>query len=136
MMSISKGLNIGLATPDLNPEELAPVSSVQPNWPVWGQYTETGGKAGEAPSLPSAARLLELYEMWRKSTNNAEREAIWTEMLQIYSQEVFSIGLARETVQPVVINKKLQNVPETGIYAWSPTSFFGIYRPDTFWFEE
>ena len=136
MMTVSKGLNIGLAAPDLNPEELAPVSSVQPNWPVWGQYTETGGKAGEAPTLKSAARLLELYQLWRKSTNKPEREAIWSEMLEIYSQEVFSIGIARETVQPVVVNNKLQNVPETGIYAWSPTAFFGIYRPDTFWFKE
>ncbi|MEM6462895.1 MAG: ABC transporter substrate-binding protein [Pseudomonadota bacterium] len=136
MMTISKGLNIGLATPDLNPEELAPVSSVQPNWPVWGQYTETGGKAGEPPTLPSAKRLLELYEMWRRSTNKPEREAIWSEMLEIYSEEVFSIGIAREAIQPVVVNRKLRNIPETGIYSWSPTAFFGIYRPDTFWFEE
>ncbi|MCP4315837.1 MAG: ABC transporter substrate-binding protein [Hyphomicrobiales bacterium] len=136
MMTISKGMNIGLATPDLNPEELAPVSSAQPNWPVWGQYTETGGKAGEAVSLPSAKRLLELYRLWRKSTNKPEREEIWSEMLEIYSEEVFSIGIAREAIQPVVVNKKLRNLPETGIYSWSPTAFFGIYRPDTFWFEE
>ena len=136
MMTISKGLNIGLATPELNPEELAPVSSVQPNWPVWGQYTETGGKAGEPPSLPSAKRLLELYELWRKSTNKPQREEIWSEMLEIYSEEVFSIGIAREAIQPVVVARKLRNLPETGIYSWSPTAFFGIYRPDTFWFEE
>ncbi|MCR9134428.1 MAG: ABC transporter substrate-binding protein [Alphaproteobacteria bacterium] len=136
MMTISKGMNIGLATPDLNPEELAPVSPAQPNWPVWGQYTQTGGKAGEPPSLPSAKRLLELYLDWRKSTNNAEREAIWSEMLEIYSQEVFSIGIARGAIQPVVVNSKLRNLPETGIYSWSPSAFFGVYRPDTFWFAE
>ncbi|MCG8685924.1 MAG: hypothetical protein MI892_13680, partial [Desulfobacterales bacterium] len=136
MMTISKGLNIGLATPDLNPEELAPVSPAQPNWPVWGQYTQTGGKAGEPPSLPSVKRLLELYNAWRSSTNDAERESIWSEMLEIYSQEVFSIGTTREVIQPVVINSKLQNVPETGIYSWAPSSFFGVYRPDTFWFAE
>ncbi len=136
MMTISKGLNIGLATPDLNPEELAPVSPAQPNWPVWGQYTQTGGKAGEPPSLPSAKRLLELYQSWRQSTNDAEREAIWSEMLEIYSEEVFSIGIAREAIQPVIVNAKLRNLPETGIYSWSPSAFFGIYRPDTFWFAE
>ena len=136
MMTISKGLNIGLATPDLNPEELAPVSPAQPNWPVWGQYTQTGGKAGEPPTLPSAKRLLELYEMWRASTNFAQRESIWSEMLEIYSEEVFSIGTTREVIQPVVVNDKLQNVPQEGVWAWSPSSFFGIYRPETFWFEE
>ncbi len=136
MMTISKGMNIGLATPDSNPEELAPVSSAQPNWPVWGQYTETAGKAGEPPSLPAAKRLLDLYFLWRKSTNTPERVAIWSEMLEIYSEEIFSIGIAREAIQPVVVNRKLRNLPETGIYSWSPSAFFGIYRPDTFWFEE
>ena len=45
-MTISNGLDIGLATADSNPEELAPVSTAQANWPVWGQYYETRGKAG------------------------------------------------------------------------------------------
>jgi len=136
MMTMSKGLNIGLATPDLNPEELAPVSPAQPNWPVWGQYTQTSGQAGEPPTLPAAKRLLELYEAWRKSTNNVERTAIWSEMLEIYSDQVFSIGIAREAIQPVVVNAKLRNVPETAIFSWAPSAFFGIYRPDTFWFAE
>lgn len=136
MMSISKGLNIGLATPEANPEELAPVSPAQPNWPVWGQYTQTSGKAGEAPSLPSAERLLELYNSWRASTNNEERTAIWTEMLEIYSEQVFSIGIARETIQPVVVDSKLRNLPETAIFSWAPSAFFGVYKPDTFWFDE
>ena len=27
-------------------------------------------------------------------------------------------------------------MPEKGIYNWDPGAFFGIYRPDTFWFSE
>jgi peptide/nickel transport system substrate-binding protein len=27
-------------------------------------------------------------------------------------------------------------VPQTGIYNWDPGAFFGVYRPDTFWFAE
>ncbi|GKX34370.1 MAG: peptide ABC transporter substrate-binding protein [Rhizobiaceae bacterium MnEN-MB40S] len=136
IMTISKGLDIGLATPETNPEQLAPVSPSQPNWPKWGQYTETNGKAGEPVSLPAAERLLELYNSWRQSTSVDQQEAIWAEMLEIYSENVFSIGVARETIQPVVVDKKLQNVPADAIFAWSPTAFFGIFRPDTFWFEE
>jgi peptide/nickel transport system substrate-binding protein len=26
-------------------------------------------------------------------------------------------------------------VPEQGFYNWDPGAFFGIYRPDTFWFK-
>ena len=41
IMSVWQGLNRGLATPDMNPEELAPVSPLQGVWPKWGQYYET-----------------------------------------------------------------------------------------------
>jgi len=37
--------------------------------------------------------------------------------------------------QPVIARVKLRNVPEKGLYNWQPGAFFGIYRPDTFWFE-
>jgi peptide/nickel transport system substrate-binding protein len=135
-MLIFVGLNVGLANADMNPEELAPVSSLQPNWPVWGQYTETGGKAGSAPDIEAAADLLKLYEKWRVSTDREEKRDIWKEMLRIYSDQVFSIGICGETVQPVVVNNELKNIPDEGIYSWAPTAYFGVYKPDTFWFEK
>lgn len=136
LMSISVGLNVGLANAEMNPEELAPVSSAQSNWPVWGQYTETAGKAGIPPEIEPARQLLELYEEWRVSTGPQQRKRIWIDMLRIYSDQVFSIGIAGETIQPVVIKDTLWNIPHEGIYSWAPTSYFGAYRPDTFWLEE
>ncbi len=136
LMTISFGLNVGLASPDMNPEELAPVSAAQANWPVWGQFVETGGKAGEKPDLPEATRMYELYMEWRSSRSDVERERIWNEMLGLYADQVFSIGIAGETIQPVVINRKLRNIPEKGLYSWAPTAFFGVYKPDTFWLDE
>ena len=136
LMTISYGLNVGLASPDMNPEELAPVSAAQPNWPVWGQYVETGGKAGMPADLPEAYRMYELYMEWRGSRSDEGRRRIWEEMLGLYADRVFSIGIAGETIQPVVINRKLRNIPEEGLYSWAPTAFFGVYKPDTFWLEE
>ncbi len=37
--------------------------------------------------------------------------------------------------QPVVARDKLMNVPVQGFYNWDPGAFFGIYRPETFWFK-
>ena len=136
LMTISFGLNVGLASPDMNPEELAPVSAAQANWPVWGQHVETGGKAGEPPDVPEARRMLELYMGWRGSRSDEDRRRIWQEMLGLYADQVFSIGIAGETIQPVVINRKLRNIPEVGLYSWAPTAYFGVYKPDTFWLEE
>jgi peptide/nickel transport system substrate-binding protein len=28
------------------------------------------------------------------------------------------------------------NVPEEAVYNWEPGAQFGIYRPDTFWFDD
>ena len=36
--------------------------------------------------------------------------------------------------QPVVVNNKLRNVPEEGVYNWDPGAHFGMYHPDAFWF--
>ncbi len=56
-------------------------------------------------------------------------------MLDIRADEAFTIGIVDGVPQPVVVNKNLRNVPKKGIYNWDPGAHFGIYHPDTFWFE-
>jgi peptide/nickel transport system substrate-binding protein len=135
LMSIDKGIENGLATAAMSPWEFAPTSQQQLQWPKWGQYYETKGTAGDPPSLPSAIRLKELYEDWLAAASHEEHTRIWHEMLQIWADEVFSIGTVAGVLQPVVVNAKLRNVPEQGIYNWDPGAFFGIYKPDGFWFD-
>jgi peptide/nickel transport system substrate-binding protein len=135
LMSIDKGIENGLATPAMSPWGFAPTSQQQLEWPKWGQYYETKGAAGEAPSLPSAVRLKELYEEWLAGASQQEHTRIWHDMLQIWADEVFSIGTVAGVLQPVVVNAKLRNVPEEGIYNWDPGAYFGIYKPDGFWFD-
>jgi hypothetical protein len=38
--------------------------------------------------------------------------------------------------QPVVVNRALHNVPESGMWAWEPGAQFGVYKPETFWLDE
>ncbi len=135
MMALFNGIDNGMPTADMSPQEFAPTDQTQLQWPKWGQYFQTNKKVGEAPDIPAAMELLELYENWSKSGNQNERESIWHEMLQIHSEEVFSIGLICGVPQPIVVNNKLRNVPEKGVYSWEPNAFFGVYKPDTFWFE-
>jgi peptide/nickel transport system substrate-binding protein len=54
-------------------------------------------------------------------------------MLQIWADEVYSIGTVAGVLQPVVVSDKLHNVPKEGIYNWDPGAFFGMYKPDGFW---
>jgi peptide/nickel transport system substrate-binding protein len=57
-------------------------------------------------------------------------------MLAIRADRVFTIGTVNGVPQPVVTTTALRNVPEKGIYNWDPGAYFGIYKPDSFWFTE
>ena len=135
LMSIDKGIENGLATAAMPPWEFAPTTQQQLEWPKWGQYYETKGETGEAPSLPSAIRLRDLYGEWLAAVSDEEHTRIWRNMLQIWADEVFSIGTVAGVLQPIVVNAKLRNIPEEGIYNWDPGAYFGIYKPDGFWFD-
>ena len=136
LMSIDKGVENGLATATMSPAEFAPTAQDQLEWPKWGEYAETKGKSGEPPDMPQAVKLRELYGDWLAATSEPDQARIWHDMLQIWSDEVFSIGLVAGVQQPVVVNDRLRNVPSEGIYNWDPGAHFGIYKPDGFWFAE
>lgn len=136
LMSVWSGIENGVAGPNVSPEELAPTTQQQLQWPKFGQHFETSGKMGDAPDIPEATELLQLNSAWRTATSREERAKIWHRMLQIHSEQLFAIGVVNGVLQPVVVKNNLRNVPEKGIYNWDPGAFFGIYRPDTFWFAE
>jgi peptide/nickel transport system substrate-binding protein len=71
---------------------------------------------------------------WEHSASHEERQEIWDKILAIHAKEVFTIGIVNRTQQPVVVSNRLRNVPEDGAYGFEPGAFFGIYKPDTFWF--
>ena len=133
-LSIFYGLANGLATAEMSPAELAPTGDRQNNWPLWGRHFESGGKAGEAPDLPAAARLLDLYSAWSRADEAAKRTVVWHEMLAIHADQVFTIGIVGGVLQPVVANKALRNLPAEAPYLYEPGAYFGLSRADTFWF--
>jgi peptide/nickel transport system substrate-binding protein len=136
LMTIWYGLENGVPTADLSPREFVPVSQYdQPQWPKWGQHFETRGEAGEAPDEPVPQRLLELFGEWRVATDRSGREAAWQEILELYAPQCYTIGLVANVLQPVAVRTTLRNVPEEAIYNWEPHAQIGIYRPDTFWYD-
>jgi peptide/nickel transport system substrate-binding protein len=136
LMSIWFGLENGTPTADMDPSEFAPTSQQQLQWPKWGQYHETKGTAGDAPDMPEAQKLIELFEAWRGAGSTEQRREIWHEILEVYSDQVYSVALIGGVLQPVSVRDTLRNVPEEAVYNWEPGAQFGVYRPDTFWFEQ
>jgi peptide/nickel transport system substrate-binding protein len=134
VMSVWSGLENGLATPDSSPDELAPTSQSQQQWPKFGQYLETGGKSGDPVDIPEVKELQRLYQAWSEARTRTDRERAWHAMLELHAEQQFVIGVVSGVPQPVVARDNLMNVPERGFYNWDPGAFFGIYHPDTFWF--
>ncbi|HMA14129.1 MAG: ABC transporter substrate-binding protein [Bacteroidota bacterium] len=136
VMSVFYGLANGLATADASPAELAPTSEQQNNWPLWGLHHESGGRAGEAPDVLPAKRLLALYHDWTRAAGSEARAAIWRDMLAIHADQVFTIGLLGAVRQPVAADPRLRNLPAEADYLYDPGAYFGRYRMDTLWLAE
>ncbi|TCN31425.1 ABC transporter substrate-binding protein [Sinorhizobium americanum] len=136
VMSMWFGIDNGVPTADMNPGQLAPTADDQLQWPVWGLNYISHGEMGEAPDLEPVVELLALLKRWRHSADDAERADIWRQMLSIYTDQVFSIGLVNASLQPILVSTKLRNMPDEALWGFDPTSYFGVYKADTFWLEQ
>jgi peptide/nickel transport system substrate-binding protein len=136
VMSVWTGVENGLPTADMSPWEFAPTQQQQWMWPKWGQYLETTGESGDEIDMPEPQRLYDLMQEWTYAGNRDRRLAIWHEMLQIFADQVYTIGTVANVPQPVVVDTRLRNVPERAMYGWDPGAHFGIYKPDCFWFDD
>ncbi len=136
MASVWFGWDNGVPTASTSPEYVAPTQQEFFAWPMWGQYYQTGGKAGEAPDLAEAVKLLNYLESWVDAGSEDERAQIWRRMLDIHADQLYGIGIVAETPQPIVVSKRLRNVPEKAVWAWQPGAQFGVHRPDEFFFSD
>ena len=135
MMVAWYGWNNGIPTPEAAPAELAPVQQANFSWPLWGQYHQTTGEAGEPIDMPVAKRLYRLYEQWTGAPDSAARAAAWREMLAIHAREVFVIGTVARAPLPITRDVRLRNVPDEALYAWDPGAQIGMHRMDEFYLE-
>jgi peptide/nickel transport system substrate-binding protein len=133
IMSVWSGISNGLATAAMSPEALAPTNKFQLQWPLWGLWGQTGGKAGEEPEMEQVRLLADLFQAWQRAESEAEQDRIWQQMLDIHADQVFTIGIVNSTLQPVVISRRLRNVPAEAFFDWDPGAYFGVHKPDTFW---
>ena len=134
VMAIWFGSEFALIDADTSPRDYVVSEQQQLQWPKWGQWRETKGKAGEPVDMPEAKELQDLEAAWAATDDRAERARIWRRILTIHADQQFTIGLVAGSFQPVVVSNQLRNVPEEGVFNWEPGAFFGMYRPDTFYF--
>ncbi len=135
VFSMGAGIDNGAPTSSIEPDDLAPLSDSQFQWPKWGLYEQSGGHEGEKVDAPEVQQLLDLYHDWRHSSGPEERRTIWHKMLSIHADQVYTIGIINGTKQPVVVSDHMHNVPKSALYGFEPGGYFGLYMPDTFFFD-
>ena len=79
-------------------------------------------------------RLLNVNTAWRHGDGVEHSSEIWHQILKIPTDQVFAIATVNCVPQPVVATNALKHLPEKGLYNWHPGAYFGIYKPDSFWF--
>ncbi|MEX3314111.1 ABC transporter substrate-binding protein [Sulfitobacter sp. PS-8MA] len=136
MAAVWFGWDNGVPTARTSPMYLAPTNQEFFAWPMWGQYYQSKGELGEKPQGAAPNRLLALAERWNHAKDDAMRARLWREMLRIHAQQVYAIGILSEAPQPVVVSKRLRNVPEQGLWAYEPGAHFGVHRIDEFYFAD
>lgn len=136
-MTMESGFENGLATADMAPNDLAPVTQVQYQWSEWGEYFETNRNGGSPPDMEIGTRLMDLRRTWYEAEDREGRLAAWQEMLEIHAEELPTIGLVAGVLQPVVVTAGLRNLPVEGVWNWDPGAHFGLYGLDyVFWDKE
>ncbi len=133
--SMGPGLDNGAPTSSIEPDDLAPLTDSQFQWPKWGLYSQSDGHEGEKIDMAEPQALLDLYRAWRASTGPDERKAIWQKMLTLNADQVYTVGIVNGTKQPVVVSQHMHNVPHDALYGFEPSAYFGVYMPDTFFFD-
>ena len=135
LMSVWGGLENGVARAGLESGRAGPdLPAAAPVAEVGAAPPEPGPHRGAVRRSAYATELLALYGEWIEALAPGRRAAIWGRMLDIHAEQVYSIGIVAAIPQPVVVNARLRNVPERGVYNWEPGAHLGIHRMDTFWF--
>ena len=71
MLSLWSGIDNGVPTADMSPDQLAPTAEDELQWPLWGVYYMTSGEQGTAPDMPEGAELVRLLGEWKSSRHYA-----------------------------------------------------------------
>ncbi|MCS7367935.1 MAG: ABC transporter substrate-binding protein [archaeon YNP-WB-062] len=112
---------------------LSPIGVIQEWAPLWSLWYTSGGKAGEEPPA-EIKRIMDLYKVIQSSTDKVKKLQAAREIWRSNAENLWAIGTIGLVPQPIVVNKRLRNIPEKGLWTWD--YFFGVlYSPEQYFFK-
>lgn len=86
-------------------------------WNDWARWYLSNGARGEEP--PPEVRQLQIwYDDMRTTMDETRRIELGKKILASNAKNLWTIGTVGLAPQPVVVSRRLKNVPETGIWGW------------------
>ena len=103
-------------------------------WNDWARHYQTGGRIGEEPP-PVIKQIHRWNDAFREATDADARYAAGYQLVKAAADNLWTIGTVGQAPHPVVISKRLRNVPETGIWGWD-NRWTLAYHPVTWYFDD
>ena len=100
---------------------------------LWSRWYETKGAQGEEPP-PIIKELHKMFVAMRSTTYQEKRIEYAREIQRVHAEERFIISTLGPDLKPILVNKRLGNVPTKGVHGYD-----GIrmqpFHPETFYFK-
>ena len=106
----------------------------QSQWSKWTRWYFSDGALGWEPP----AQIKELIGWWetlRRTTDEEERIAMGKKILRSQAENLWALGVIGLGPHPVVVSRKLRNVPPQGYWGWD-SRWTWPYYPETWYLEE
>jgi len=98
------------------PAPFVPIAQAAEWYGEYGTYYATGGAKGVKPE-GDMAKLVELYEQWKATESDSERETIALQIFEIHKKNLWSIAYLKNGNGYVIVNSKIHNYADTLVYA-------------------
>lgn len=105
----------------------------QTTWPLYAQWYNTGGAAGEEPP-EHVKELIDIFNAMQRTTDEDERVQLLQQLLQRQAENLWTLGTVGNAPFVIVVQNAVRNVPETGWWGWD--GYFGYpYHPEQFYID-
>jgi peptide/nickel transport system substrate-binding protein len=101
--------------------------------PLWGQWYSSGGKLGEKPPQ-NVLDMQAIYDQMNATSDDDKRVELGKTLLRTLAKTPMGIGSILQSPAPLILNKKMRNLPPAGVPIGWDTHGLSMYHPEAFFY--
>ncbi len=87
--------------------------------PEWTDWLASGGTQGVEPSAELLAAN-DIFQELLRETDEQRREQLGVALWENFYENLWTIGIVQQVPRPIVVNRRLKNVPAEVVESWDP----------------